>query len=283
MHRRQLAAVIAPLALVVTLAGCSGGDSSASAAGGEDCTPAHEFDTIKEGTLTVAIPDLPPFATFESADSASGVDVEIIEAIADMECLDVTYSSVSYAAAIPSVQSGRADLAVGDYYRTAVRAETVGLSAPIYLDDMGVISKEGVSTVSEMESMKVGTVDGYLWVEDLRGVLGDKLSIYPSNVEMWADLEAGRIDVGIDSYGVAVNSAEGTEFQVAVAEPDDRVAASVEPAQATFPHTLENEALTTALDEDIATLHEDGTIVAILEEAGLDPSIADTGEPRLIE
>lgn len=282
MRNRKISLVLAPLVLVGALAACSSDSDGAAGDASADCTPAHEFDTISAGTLTVATPDLPPFTVFESADSASGVDIDIVNAIAELECLDVTYMSTSYAAAIPAVQSGRADLAVGDYYRTAVRAEVVALSAPIYLDDMGVISKDGVTSIPAMESLSVGTVDGYLWVEDMKAVLGDGLAIYPSNVEMWADLEAGRIEVGLDGYGVAVTTADGTDFTVEVVEPDDRVAASIEPAQATFPHTLDNEALSAALDADIEALHADGTIASIVEKAGLDPAITEVGEPRLI-
>lgn len=282
MPIRKLAAVITPLVLLSSLTACSESDS-ASAQGDGDCTPVHEFDTVEEGLLTVAAPEIPPFAHVEGPDSATGVDIEIVEAIAEMECLDVAYTSVQFAAAIPSVISGRADLAAGAFYRTATRAEEVGLSAPIYLDMMGLISTDGVSTVAEMEELNVGTVDGYLWGEDLKDVLGDGLSVYPSNVEMWADLEAGRIDVGIDGYGVAADLAAGTEYEAVVGDPDDRVAASVEPVQAALPHTPGNEAFTTALDEDIASLHEDGTIARILEDAGLDPAIGETGEPRLVE
>lgn len=288
MHRRTTTiAALVPLATLALLTGCSSSEPGSSdpettgAAG--DCTPAHTFETVTEGVLTVAAPELAPFSTVESADSASGIDVDIVEHIAAAECLDVIYQAVSYAQAIPEVQSGRADLAVGDYYRTAIRAEIVALSDPLYLDGMGLISVDGVSTITELESVQVGTVDGYLWVTDLQAVLGDGLSVYPSNVEMLQDLETGRIEVAIDGFGAAVAATEGTEYQVVTAEPDDRVASSVEAAQATLPHNPDNPDLTTALNANIAEMHEDGTIVSILESYGLDASLAEVGEPRLIE
>ncbi len=48
----------------------------------------------------------------------------------------------------------------------------LGLSAPLYLDVMGIISKPGYATVGELEGKRVGTVQGYLWVNDLKKVLG---------------------------------------------------------------------------------------------------------------
>ena len=44
----------------------------------------------------------------------------------------------------------------------------MGLTAPMYTDQMAFISKDGVKSMSELEGKKVGTVDGYLWVDDVR-------------------------------------------------------------------------------------------------------------------
>jgi polar amino acid transport system substrate-binding protein len=44
-----------------------------------------------------------------------------------------------------------------------------------------------------------------------------------------------------------------------------------------------NDAMLAAFDEDIKLLHDNGKIAEILKNNGLDPSAAETGEPRLIE
>lgn len=274
-HPRRTPALLALSVLTAgSLAAC-GSDSTAESP--SDCTPAHTFDTISAGKLTVSAPEFPPFATVSGTDG-EGIDADIVAAIAELECLEVTYESTTYAAAIPAVQSGRADLAIGDYYRTAARAEVVALTDAIYFDQMAVISADGLDTISGTEDRKVGTVDGYLWLEDMQTILGDNLSVYPSNVEMKADLEAGRIDVGLDSYAVAAISFEGTDFETLVVQPDDRVAASLEPAQTTLPHTKDNAALTEALNADIATLREDGTLAEIFTTWGLDSSATEVTE-----
>src|SRR5699024_8622573 len=102
----------------------------------------------------------------ESADQVSGVDADVAKAIAEAECLKIKVAQVEYATAIPYVISGRADLAIGTYYRTVERGKVVAQSDPIYLDQMGIYSKEGISKVSDLEGRKVGTVQGYLWVEE---------------------------------------------------------------------------------------------------------------------
>lgn len=252
----------------------------------QDCTPAHDVTTVEKGFLTIAAPTFPPFSIPEGPNAVSGVDADVAKAIAAAECLDIKVAQVEYATAIPYVISGRADMAIGTYYRTAERAKVVALSAPIYLDQMGIFSKEGYNTVTELEGRKVGTVQGYLWVDELKKVLGDNLSLYNNYVAMYQDLEAGRIEIGVDGFGVGTTAQRNGALkgiEIKVAEPDERVGASVEPPQIGLPMTFDNVVLLEASDAVIAELHASGRMKEILVTYGLDPSAADVGEPRLVK
>jgi polar amino acid transport system substrate-binding protein len=107
------------------------------------------------------------------------------------------------AATTQAVIAGKADLAVGSWNRTVKRTEVLGISAPIYLDPMGILSKDGIDTIEGMVGKKVGTVAGYLWVEEMQALFGDNLSVYPDAVALAQDLAAGRIDVAADGYNYA--------------------------------------------------------------------------------
>lgn len=257
-----------------------------TAALAQDCKPLHEITTVEKGFLTIAAPTFPPFSIPEGPNAVSGVDADVAKAIAAAECLDIKVAPVEYATAIPYVISGRADLAIGTYYRTEERAKVAALSAPIYLDQMGIFSKEGYSTVEDLVGKKVGTVQGYLWVDELKKLLGDNLSLYNNYVAMYQDLEAGRIEIGVDGYGVGSTAQRDGALkgiQIKVAEPDERVGASVEPPQIGLPMTLANTGLLAAADEVIADLHASGKMKEILQTYGLDPSAADVGAPRLVK
>ncbi|NLT26633.1 MAG: amino acid ABC transporter substrate-binding protein, partial [Microbacteriaceae bacterium] len=118
--------------------GASGGAGGAGEAGGE-CTPKHEFSTIKDGELSVVLYDLPPFAKLEGG-NVTGVDGDVVTAFAEENCLTISATSAATAANIPTVQSGRADVTIAAWYRTEQRAEIVLLSDPIYTDQMALIS-----------------------------------------------------------------------------------------------------------------------------------------------
>ncbi|WP_432246886.1 substrate-binding periplasmic protein [Streptomyces sanyensis] len=271
------------LLTVATLSGCGGDSSSSTTKVSADCTPKHEFKTMKDGTLSVVSFDIPPFTKVEGNDLI-GVEGDILKAIAKMECLTLSVKAAGAAAVIPTVQAGRADLAAGDWYRTAERAKVLDLSDPLYLDDMALVSQEGVSAIPDLKSkgLTVGTVEGYLWVADLKDYLGGKLKTYPSGVNCYQDLEAGRVDVCVDAYGAAVYTTKGKKLKVEKANPFDEVAASVEAAQSTFPIPKGHEDMLKAINEDIAELRSSGELARILTKNGLDASAAEVGEPRLI-
>jgi polar amino acid transport system substrate-binding protein len=268
------------------LAGIAGLALTAGVASAQECTPKHQFTTIEAGTLTVAVTTYVPHSFVDDSGNMKGIDGDIAAEFAKRECLKVKAVAVDPAAAIQYVLSGQADIATGDWYRTAERAKVMSLSAPLYTDQMGIYSKEGFKTVSDLEGKQVGTVQGYLWVADLKAMLGGSLKLYPNSVNMQQDLSSGRIDVAVDGYSTGVVAEQKGalgDVKVNVAAPDQRVKATKEAAQAAFPYSLNAKEFGVALDAAIAEMHADGTIVTILKSYGLDGTAADTGAPRLVE
>lgn len=268
------------------LAGIAGLALSVGAASAQECTPKHQFTTVEAGTLTVAVTTYVPHSFVDDSGNMKGIDGDIAAEFAKRECLKVKAVAVDPAAAIQYVLSGQADIATGDWYRTAERAKVMSLSAPLYTDQMGIYSKEDFKNVSDLEGKQVGTVQGYLWVADLKAMLGGSLKLYPNSVNMQQDLSSGRIDVAVDGYSTGVVAAQKGalgDVKVNVAAPDERVKATKEAAQAAFPYSLNAKEFGVALDAAVAEMHADGTIVTILKSYGLDGTAADTGAPRLVE
>lgn len=251
------------------------------------CTPAHQLKTITSGKLTVATMMIPPFLIPDN-NTLKGVDGDLITKIAEMECLTVTPIVVDTRAVMQYVVSGQADVAVGNWFRTASRLKSMDMTNPVYLDSLAIFTKEGTTSLNTLlESGKVvGTVQGYNWVSDLQKMFGAKIKLYPSPVSLVQDLEAGRIEAGLDSYsgGVYAQQQGGLKsFKIVHAESDKRVKASIEAAQIAFTLAKGNEELQKALNEDIATLKKNGTIGKILETYGLSAQDSEVGVPRAIE
>lgn len=252
----------------------------------QDCKPKHEFKTITPGILTVAVTTYAPHSFMDENGKMSGLDGDIATEFAKRECLTVKPIAVDPAAAIQYVLSGQADTTTGDWYRTTERAKVMNLSYPLYNDQMGLYSKDRIKTVEELVGKNVGTVQGYLWVTDAKKLLGTNLRLYPNSVNMHQDLASGRIDVGIDGYSTGAYAAKnGTlkDIKVEIAQPDDRIRATKEAAQASLPYAKNATDFGVALDANIKEMHEDGTIAKILLSYGLDESMGNTGEPKLTD
>jgi polar amino acid transport system substrate-binding protein len=252
----------------------------------QECKPAHKFTTVAPGKLTVAIYEYPPFTTVGTDGTIGGVDSEIAKKFAAENCLTVVPAVVDPAATVQYVLSGKADVATGDWYRTAERAKVMGLSYPTYLDQMGIYSKAGLSTVESLIGKKVGTVSGFLWVAELQKLLGSNLSLYPNPVALAQDLAAGRIEAGVDSFATGAYAQKKGGYAgivIKVAEPDPRVQSSIEAAQANIIYSKANTDFGKALDDTIETMHKNGQLAELLKSQGLDPSGANVGAPRVVK
>jgi polar amino acid transport system substrate-binding protein len=283
MHNKMLAGAGGVALVLATLTGC-GSDSDGGAATSGSCTPAHEdLKTVRSGFLTTATYNFPPFVKLDGT-NMSGLEGDILGEVAEMECLDLQAQPLDTGSVVPATQSRRVDIASGNWYCTAERAEVMKLAGPVYGDLMGIISTDGATTFDALQGKAMGTVDGYNWNEEFKSLFGSDLKIYPNPTAMYNDLKSGRLEVAADSFGSATfaNEQAGSPWTIEVPEPDDRVAASLEPAQVCFPMADDNETLVEAVTEDIETLRGNGKLADLLEENGLDPAAADVGELRLI-
>jgi polar amino acid transport system substrate-binding protein len=264
---------------VLALAACgSSGNATNTAA---SCTPAHKITTVKAGVLTVALTNTPPYS-FQSGSEIAGIDSGIVKELTKQECLSIEFAPYTYATAIPAVKVGRADVAIGGFYRTAKRAREVTLSDPAYLDEMTLMSKDGASTVDQLSGKRVGTVDGYLWVDQLKALPGVETRVYPDSESLASDLKAGRLDIAVDGYGAATLSTKGTDFKLAVLKTDARIPATSQPSQTAILVDPSETDLATTLNLLIAELRSNGGLVKILSANGLPASAADVGTARLI-
>lgn len=271
--------------LLTLFTGC-GADGDNTGASEDNCEPAHpDIKTVMSGTLTVSALQFPPYVTLQG-NEMGGLEGDVIARLAEMECLTVTPKQMDAAAVVPAAQAGRVDLASGNWWRTADRAEVMALTEPIYVDQVAIVSEDGASSFDQLSDRFVGSVGGYQWNAELKALYGpDQVKIYSSPAGMYNDLEAGRVGAAIDSFGAAAYAKEQNEltWEVVVAEPHDGVGSSSQPAQCAFPMSKDNEELVAAMNDNLASMRDDGTLADLAEKNGLDRSAAETGPPRLIE
>lgn len=251
------------------------------AASAQDCTPQHSFETVSAGKLTVALTNTAPYS-FEKDSAIAGIDGDIVKRFAKENCLEITYEIFTYPGAVSAVQSRRADIALGGFYRTAARDKVSALSTPVYLDQLSVTSVDGIDTVDGLLGKRVGTVEGYQWVPDME-TLYEGSKTYPSSLNLAQDLHAERIDAALDGFGAAVAQNDGKNYQIRRLKPDPRIEATMNPSQTSFLLDKKNDDFVAAMNNSLDAYRKDGTITEALKAHGLDTSAADVGEASVIK
>ena len=255
-------------ALTLSLGACASNDSASDAVPA-DCKPAHEFDTFKDGVLTVGVITSAPYSTIDPVTGKwTGLDAEWAQAIAERECLRIEASEVPGQDAIQKLQDGSIDLLSAGAFITPERGEVVGQTDPIYYQYTTIVSGDGLSSVEDLDGKTVGVVGGSLYVDPLREALGgDAVKEYPTTQEILADLESGRIDAGMTASGEAFFQLDQQDYgDLEAVRLEDSAGAGVlsQVYGVNMPFQKDNTAFGEALNADIADLREDGTAKQIL-------------------
>jgi len=271
MKARKPLALLAAATATLMFAACSADTSTGSVA--DDCVPAHEFSTVADGTLTVAVVVVPNLIDIDNG-ALTGIEGDILEGFAAAECLTVSPQEIGGAGIIPAVQQSRVDVATGGWAATAEREEVVSFAGPTFADSLAILSKDGYASLDELleSGAVVGSPQGNRWVEDLDAVLGGNHKIYQSFNETYQDLVAGRIDVALTTFASSLDfmkSADAADFTLAPFAPDERVSTSVETSPASFPVTKENVEFQAALQAYVEELRASGELEKILVKWGM--------------
>jgi polar amino acid transport system substrate-binding protein len=237
------------------------------------CRPAHQFSTVKQGTLTVSAHPSLPYLDYDQATGAvGGVDGDVLKNIAAMECLQLDLQVVPGAGALQGIESGIFDTSGAGWYITPKRTEVMGMTQPFYYDFTSIVSAQGYNLVSQLKGKTVGIVAGSVFVEPLQQVLGaDHVRTYQLADAVMNDLVAGRIDAAVLGSGQAGYLAQhkGGNFKVEKAVSEPGFDAEQQNGKIGFPYPKTDPALGKALDDDISTLRANGTIRSILEKYGM--------------
>lgn len=282
----RLAAIGACGALIV---GCGSGDdkdtstaAGATKAASGDCTPKHEFSTVEKGKLTVAFGPALPYIEVKDG-RLTGVDGEVLNAIAKMECLEIVRKPFAGSAgAIQTLQSGRADVLAGGWYRTPERAKTLGQTVPVYYDFTAFVSKDGVDSLDQVKGKKVALEQGTLFAEPIGKVVGaGNVKLFQSADAAFQDIVNGQSAVAVMGSGQAgyrLSQKSDLDLQIKPAKPDPAFPPSEAVNEVNFLHKKSNADLTAALDADIEALRADGTVQKSLNAFGLSAPVNFSGK-----
>ncbi|WP_158851379.1 substrate-binding periplasmic protein [Saccharothrix deserti] len=260
--------------LIAALTACSSGDAADRGAG--------DLGTIEPGVLKVAIQPYAPYTDYQGG-QLSGLDSDILNAVAAKLNLKVEPEVTDFAGMLAGVQSRRVDITVGGVAWSADRQKQGLFTDPPYYSPPAMAVKSGkeYKTISDLENLRLATVEGYVWVKSIQAVPGAQLLAYPDGNGVIDDLGAERADVGfLDPLIIIAAQKARPELGIKTQylTPPSDADVQQKPAYEYFRSYMtsfylpkESTALEQAISREIRAMYGNGELTELVEKYGGDP------------
>ena len=232
---------------------------------------------------TVKIVSDTAYAPFEFKDSDQtykGIDVDIINKVAEIKGWDIDMSFPGFDAAVNAVQAGQADAIMAGMTKTSER-EKVFTMSDTYYDTKVVIATTKANTISKYEQLKgkkVGVKTGTAaqrFLEKNKDKYGYTLKTFDTGDLMYNSLSAGDVDAVMDDQPVieyAINQGQNLKISMK-GEAVGSFAFGVKKGS-------KHEHLVTEFNEALAQMKEDGSLEEIINKWTASKDSSDSAVPE---
>lgn len=229
MHFTKSISAIA-LASTLILTGC-GNDAPKPAEGA-----AHNHDHSHEAKTETAVPTsgneaalsinaamigiAPPFTFKDEAGKLSGIDVDIINAIGELEGFKVTFSEETWGSVNTALDENKIQLAIGGLNYTEERDGKYGLTKSYFFNPSAFMTKKDGAqpkTLADLSGLKVGVVSGTRQDTELSALPNVQVKRYDTLFSAYKGLFNGEVDVSAyDKLAMQYSIKQDANFAEAV-------------------------------------------------------------------
>lgn len=190
----MLAAAVTATSLLV-LAACG---SSEDVQAGEEA--ADEVQTIS----VAVVQDYPPFE-YMADGNLTGFDIEIVEAIAANQNLEVDWKIMKFDGIIPALQANQVDAAVSAITIREDRAEVVDFTAPYFESGLSlVVPKDSeIQAIEDLEGATIVAKQGTSGLEKAREFIAEYNGseiVLQEDATMYMEIISGNGDALVNDY-----------------------------------------------------------------------------------
>ncbi|WP_117281150.1 ABC transporter substrate-binding protein/permease [Streptococcus intermedius] len=184
------------------------GATKATSSTPETTTPAGQKATPVKAKYTIASDSsFAPFVFQDSNNKYTGIDMDLIKAIAKDQGFTIEITNPGFDAALNAVQSGQADGMIAGMSVTAARKETFDFSEPYYTANAILAIKE-TSTITSYKDLKgktVGVKNGtasQTFLTKSQSKYDYKIKTFADASSMYDSLNSGSVDAVMDDEPV---------------------------------------------------------------------------------
>lgn len=169
--------------------------------------PEQTISPIKESYTIVSDSAFAPFEFLNEAGQYTGIDMEVMKAIADQQGFKITINNPGFDAALNTVQAGQADGVIAGMTVTEARKEIFDFSDPYYTSTILLAVKKGsnITSYEDLAGLAVGAKNGtssYDFLKDNQDVYGYQLKAFDDASSMYDSLNTGAIAAMMDDEAV---------------------------------------------------------------------------------
>lgn len=213
------------------------------------------LDTVKEkGVITIGTsPDYPPFEFIDKEGKVSGIDMDIINAVAQEMGVKVEVSQMGFDSIIGAVKAGQIDIGVSGFTVTEDRKKSVDFTNPYFSGGQVIIAKADspIKSAADLKGKNIGAQSGTTGEQAANEVGAASVKTYQDFLVAIQELKSGNLDAVIGDQSVAKNViAQQPEF-VVKGEPLNAEETAIVVAKG-------NPELVTALNDAIKKVKDSG-------------------------
>ena len=180
-------------------------------------------DTEKTKYVIASDSSFAPFVFQDSSNQYTGIDMDLIKAIAKDQGFEIEITNPGFDAAINAVQSGQADGIIAGMSVTDARKETFDFSDSYYTANtiLGVKESSTISSYEDLNSKTVGVKNGtasQTFLNENQSKYGYKIKTFSDAASMYDSLNTGSIDAVMDDEPVIKYSiSQGKKLKTPIA------------------------------------------------------------------
>lgn len=168
---------------------------------GQKATP------VKSKYVIASDSSFAPFVFQNSSNQYTGIDMDLIKAIAEDQGFKIEITNPGFDAAINAVQSGQADGMIAGMSVTDARKETFDFSDSYYTANtiLGVKESSTISSYEDLNGKTVGVKNGtasQTFLTENQSKYGYKIKTFADGSSMYDSLNTGSIDAVMDDEPV---------------------------------------------------------------------------------
>lgn len=219
MKKKLLSLSLVAVMALGVLAGCSSSGSTEKE-GEKQETEGEGTEATGEKYIIATDTVFPPFEFTNEEGNFVGIDVDIINAIAEDQGIEVEIQSLGFDAALLAVQSGQADGVIAGMSITDERKQTFDFSEPYFDADVTMAVAAG-SEIKSYEDLAGKTVavktatNGAAYAKSIADKYGFTVVEFKDSPTMYQDVIAGNTAACFEDYPVmAYNIQQGAGLEM---------------------------------------------------------------------